>query len=148
LDVLSENAGLTHGELIKDEKWEDFLCYVFSMKEDIIDYLPQMYINFQNVELEGGKIVIKPGDIFHGPYIQLPKDDYKLRFNVDLPDGMSEISMAVTVGSGKAVLFETKLKDGENLIDLALTEVYKDIEFLIRNETTDKEIIINAINFV
>ena len=148
LDVLAENAGLTHGELIRDEKWEDFLCYVFSMKEDTINYLHQMYINFQEVELNEGKVIIKPGDIFHGPYIQLPKSEYKLRIDIALPDEINEIPLLITVGSGKAVILETVLKDGENLVDLVLTEVYKDMEFLVRNKTTDSEIIIKSLEMI
>jgi len=148
LDVITENAGLTHGELIADEKLEDFLCYIFSMKENTINYFPHMYINFQAVEPIDGKIFIRPGDIFCGPYIQLPKSEYKLRMNIEIPDDVSEIMLTVTANCGRVVIFETKLKDGENIIDLTLTETYKELEFVIRNEMLDKNIVVSEMEIL
>jgi len=145
LDIISENAGLTYGELIKDEKWEDFLCYVFSRKEAVpINYLPKMLLSGEG-EVRKGEIIIKPAGIMHGPYIMLPKGEYKLRMVIDIADDTNEFTLAVTVGNGKDTIFEADIVDGENIIDIVLTETYHGMEFAIHNNSTDKEIVINAI---
>jgi hypothetical protein len=141
VDVMCERAGLSHGDFIElDENY----CYVYGVKENAINYLPEMLL-LNGGERKEGLISLAPGTIMYGPYIQLPKGSYRLRIKAKIPEQCRDFSCNVTANSGSVLLYAKVLKNGWNMLDIDLNEIYIGLEFVMRNTSPDILIEIMAI---
>ena len=77
---------------------------------------------------DDGSIVIEAGDIMFGPYMDVPAGEYYLTVTLDCDNA---VSMNITTDSGQRLLETHILQNGENQIELSLSEDVKQLEFVI-----------------
>lgn len=146
LDVLCERAGLKILDSRDELENNDFICYVFGIKENYVSYGNSMWLSAvkEEAERKNGLILLHKKGIMCGPYIVQGKGIYKVGVDMELPKAIQSVTLSITADKGKKRLGEFELVNGSNTFSYTLDQLEKDIEFTVIN-SQDEDIIIRAV---
>lgn len=145
VEVLARRAGLTildHRDALEER---DFICYVYGMEEQEVNYMADLYVPEYGCR-ENGCIILRQKGFVCGPYINVSAGEYRLRVQVD--SGMDLLSdIRVTSDKGQKVIMEKPLQRGENLVTFVLDQTEEMVEFVILNEL-DGELVVSEVSLI
>lgn len=101
-----------------------------------IDYIHDMKTNELTSKSSNG-ICVKPNGIVYGPYIVCRAGEYRLEVKAVLLDSGCPTYLDVTAESGIKNIAQFVLKNGINYLYFSLEREEKEVEFVLRNRTSD-----------
>lgn len=132
IDILCERSGFHIVERVNELDTKDFICCVFEPKEIQMDYTDKL-LGLQKTE---DMYILLEGGIMYGPYLTIGGKTLRWKLVIGSIAAASEkINCRVTEQAGKETILTKELKAGENIIELNLNEVVKDLEFVIENKS-------------
>lgn len=139
VEVLAEKAGLEVVEKCNDIDENDFYCCVFKPKvyAGYYNYINKMHC-LNNARIEDGKAYIDAGGLIYGPYLDLRRGSYEVVISLD-----GNANGQITANRGNTLLKEFNLENKNNVIIFFVSDVTKDIEFIVK---TDCQTIVKKIN--
>lgn len=134
VQVLCERSGLKITDYCNDMQENDFICYVYGINYETVDFLDKMLIKNDGAKRHDG-IVMNQNGILYGPYFTLPQRDYTLVVCVEGTD--MDANICVNADCGKTVFCEAKLQSGENRFTFRPDQMKQGVEFVISNHGSD-----------
>lgn len=140
-DILAEKSGFRIVERCDDLEQNDFICCVFEMDDDKVNYLPMMYVS-ENGNMKDGKATLCAGAVCFGPYISLGKGKYRL--NIDMEGEDVKAEFRCTGDMGAVCIYSCELNGNHNEVEVDLPQLYEKVEFTVKN-IGDSEIAVKAV---
>ncbi|MBQ8189512.1 MAG: class I SAM-dependent methyltransferase [Lachnospiraceae bacterium] len=134
-NILADKAGFEIVEKCDDLKENDFICCVFKMKDEKVEYLSNMFA-IEGGEKEGTKLILPSNAMCIGPYIDLGADKYCLRIVIEGDE--VECLFKCTSNMGESVLYEKELRQNHNEIQFRVEHLCEKIEFTLKNTGKEK----------
>lgn len=142
VEELCKRANLNIENYVDDGNRKDFMCYVYSLKDEMLSFK-----NHMGTTHEGGdeELEIYSGEQMYGPYFQLSKGMYNLSFIFKMEcDVKEELRLLVTAENGKIQINSYPITDGTNIVSLLLERDYEHVEFILSNTTAGKIVLEEA----
>lgn len=99
--------------------------------DDLKNYVPNsMTVSDPSMVQEDQTILIQPGQIMYGPYIDLGAGNYELTVTTELEETQK---LKITADAGKEELLSADLKDGTTVIPFTLNSDKTQVEFVVEN---------------
>ena len=89
-----------------------------------------MTVSDPSMVQEDQTILIQPGQIMYGPYIDLGAGNYELTVTTELEETQK---LKITADAGKEELLSADLKDGTTVIPFTLNSDKTQVEFVVEN---------------
>lgn len=146
LDVLCDRTALKILDSRDALETQDFICYVYGMKENYTNYEEAMWISDSKEEAErrDNTILLHKKGIMCGPYIKQGKGTYKIGIEIELSPNVEKIMLSLTADKGKKRLGEFELINGYNTFSYTLEQMEENVEYVVRNDY-DEDVVIRDI---
>lgn len=141
--ALAEKAGLKIVREVDELADHDFICKVWGLTEDHVDYMP-LLAGVGAVDCTGRKVIIHKDGIMTGPYVELGAGVYNWKLRVSGHIGNTPMACRITSNNGEKLLQTLPLVNGENEVTLSLDQPEQRVEITLRN-TEDQDLTVTQL---
>lgn len=96
-----------------------------------------MNLSDESMLKEDGCVIIKPGQVMYGPYIDLESGKYVLTVNMESSESNN---LTLTANAGATLLDQFEIKNGDNSFVIDFEEDMKQVEFVVYASNKDFKI--------
>ena len=143
--VMSERAGLKIVDYRNEMEEKDFICYVYGIDGESVDYRTYMYVSENGEREDNGDITLHENGLLCGPYMVLGSMKYQMDVDIEGIPEDNTCTLRITAEKGRKVLKEVQLHNGITAVDFEVEEGFlNDCEFVIQNQY-DTDIVVKKL---